>query len=56
MAIDVLAEVVKQKGRPYQAARAHAAAALVKLALDAAMIDYIESRIERLEHQRVADD
>jgi hypothetical protein len=56
MAVDVLTEVAKQRGRPHQGARAASAAAIIKLALDSAMVDDIEQRLERLERHRTDDE
>jgi hypothetical protein len=55
LAAETLGEVAKHKGRPYQAARAHAAAAIIRLALDADALDDLEVRIKNLETQRSDD-
>ncbi len=44
-AAEVLGDVAKHKGRPYQAARAHAATAIIRLSLDADVIDDLEARL-----------
>jgi hypothetical protein len=51
-AAEVLGDVAKRKGRPYQAARAHAATAIIRLSLDADVIDDIETRLRKLENQK----
>ncbi len=51
-AAEVLGQVAKSKGKPYQAARAHAATAIIRLSLDADVIDDIEARIRKLEGQK----
>lgn len=53
---EVLIEVAKHKGRPYQAARAHAAASIIKLAIDADLISDFEERLRRLEKQGRVDE
>jgi Helix-turn-helix domain len=50
-AAEVLGDVAKHKGRPYQAARAHAATSIIRLSLDASVIDDIEERLRKLEAQ-----
>jgi hypothetical protein len=50
-AAEVLGDVAKHKGRPYQAARAHAATAIIRLSLDADVIDDLETRLRKLEGQ-----
>lgn len=50
-AAEVLGEVAKKKGRPYQAARAHAATAIIRLSLDADVTDDLETRLRKLEAQ-----
>jgi hypothetical protein len=50
-AAEVLGDVAKKKGRPYQAARAHAATSIIRLSLDASVIDDIEERLRKLEAQ-----
>lgn len=49
---EVLGDVAKRKGRPYQAARSHAAMAIIRLSLDAELMDDLESRIRKLENQK----
>jgi hypothetical protein len=56
LAVDVLEQVAKQKGKPHQGARAAAAGLIVKLALDAAMVEDIEMRLERLERHHTDDE
>jgi hypothetical protein len=56
LAVDVLAEVAAAKGRAHQVARVQAAAAIIKLSLDAQTIDDVLTRIERLERQRCDDE
>jgi outer membrane PBP1 activator LpoA protein len=51
-AVETLGEVSKHKGRPYQAARAHAASAIIRLAIDADLIEDLEVRIRKLEGLR----
>ena len=55
LAAETLGEVARHKGRPYQAARAHAASAIIRIALDADVLDNLETRIRRLETQRTDD-
>jgi hypothetical protein len=47
-----LGDVAKSKGKPYQAARAHAASAIIRLSLDADLMDDLETRIRKLENQK----
>jgi hypothetical protein len=51
-AAEVLGDVAKHKGRAYQAARAHAATAIIRLSLDADVIDDLETRLRKLEAQK----
>jgi hypothetical protein len=51
-ASQVLGDVARQKGRAYQSARATAACAIIRLSLDASLMDDIEERVRRLEEQK----
>ncbi len=53
---ETLGDVAKDKGRPYQAARAHAATAIIRLSLDADVIEDLETRILKLEKQGKGND
>ena len=48
-AAETLGDVAKKRGRPYQAARASAACAIIRLSLDADLMDDIEERLRKLE-------
>lgn len=50
-AAGVLIEIARHKGRKFQAPRAHAAANIVKLSLDADLADNFERRLLALEKQ-----
>jgi Helix-turn-helix domain len=51
LAADTLAEVAKHKGRKFQAPRANAAANIIKLAMDADVIEDLQERVRKLERQ-----
>ena len=50
-AVEVLAQIAKHRGREFQGARAHAAANIIKLAMDADLIENFEERLLALERQ-----
>jgi hypothetical protein len=50
-AAEVLGEIAKHKGREFQGARSHAAANIIKLAIEADLIDNFEQRLLALEKQ-----
>jgi hypothetical protein len=50
-AVQTLAEIAKHRGREFQGARSHAAANIIRLALDADVIENLEERILALERQ-----
>jgi hypothetical protein len=50
-AVQVLAEIAKHRGREFQGARSNAAANIIRLALDADVIENLEERILALERQ-----
>jgi hypothetical protein len=50
-AAEVLAEVARHKGRRYQGPRTAAASSLIKLAMDATILEDLQERIAKLEKQ-----
>jgi hypothetical protein len=50
-AVEVLGEIARHKGREFQGARSHAAANIIRLAMDADIIENLEERILALEKQ-----
>jgi hypothetical protein len=53
---EILSEVARHKGRPYQGPRTSAAAALIKLAMDAMALESFEERLSKLERQSQGHD
>ena len=50
-AVQTLAEIAKHRGREFQGARSHAAANIIRLAMDADLISDFEQRLLALEKQ-----
>jgi len=55
LAVETLGEIAKNKGREFQGARVAASVGIVRLALDADVLDNLEERIRNLETQRSDD-
>lgn len=51
LASEVLGKVASHPGRPYQAARTHAASSIFRISLDADILENIEARLRQLERQ-----
>ena len=54
-AVETLTEIAKCKGRKFQGPRQAAAAAILKLSMEAAVLEDFEKRLERLEKQGATD-
>ncbi len=50
-AVEVLGEIAKHRGREFQGARSHAAANIIRLAMDSHVIETFEERLLALEKQ-----